>query len=462
VSHGRVGSSGLTWLAGDHHVHTRYSADGQYRVIDQVRHASAYGLGWMVITDHGSVPHVKVGLEKVNRDIRAARAEFAGMLMFQGMEWNVPAADHGTVFVHPGADEVAVLKEFGRAFDGLVTGASASTPANEALAVAGVRFLAGAVSGNRIPDALFLANHPSHKGIDSPHEIRAWRDAAPDIAVGMEAAPGHQARGIKAPDGRVGHRGAYDKRPNADSFAGYPPDSYRTYGGFDWMTATVGGLWDSLLAEGRPWWITTNSDVHDVHYGDFWPGYYSRTHVGARGASHAGVMEGIRRGRIWVDHGGLIDGLDVRLRVKGTDPGVPLGGTLTVRRGSGIELVIGIDLAARPNRAQFVPNLARVDVIVGDVTGPVADRDAFTTPRTTVVRSYDTSTASGHVTLTYDVGAVDRPMYVRVRGHDGNRTAPGLLGAGIDPAGPAQDVAGDADPWRDLWFYANPIWVVPR
>jgi len=31
------------------------------------------------------------------------------------------------------------------------------------------------------------------------------------------------------------------------------------------MTATVGGLWDSLLAEGKPWWITANSDSHKVY-----------------------------------------------------------------------------------------------------------------------------------------------------------------------------------------------------
>src|SRR5262249_20061307 len=32
-----------------------------------------------------------------------------------------------------------------------------------------------------------------------------------------------------------------------------PLESYRTWGGFDWFTATVGGLWDSMLAKGRPW-----------------------------------------------------------------------------------------------------------------------------------------------------------------------------------------------------------------
>lgn len=52
-------------------------------------------------------------------------------------------------------------------------------------------------------------------------------------------------------------------------------------------------------------------------------------------------------------------------------------------------------------------------------------------------------------------------MYVRLRGTDGNRSAVGLRGASVDPAGPAVDVLGDADPWKDLWFYSNPVWVLP-
>ncbi|MEP6796697.1 MAG: hypothetical protein ABI890_01055, partial [Lapillicoccus sp.] len=43
------------WLAGDHHIHTQHSSDAQYRVADQVQHGSAFGLDWMVITDHGSL-----------------------------------------------------------------------------------------------------------------------------------------------------------------------------------------------------------------------------------------------------------------------------------------------------------------------------------------------------------------------------------------------------------------------
>jgi hypothetical protein len=483
------GGGGYRWLAGDHHVHTRYSHDGVYPVIDHVRHARAYGLDWMVITDHGSGPHARIGVEKVNPDIRAARDAVPDILIFQGLEWNIPAAEHGTVFVHPGEGEVAVLKEFEKAFDGVVTDATASTPANEALAVAGVDFLAAAVDQDRVRDALFLANHPARNGIDAPHEIRAWRDAQPRIAVGFEGAPGHQAAGIPAPGGPGGGRGYYDGGPGPDSFPGYPPESYRTWGGFDWMTATVGGLWDSLLAEGRPWWITANSDSHRVHldsaeqgpdsdyntdgfftapvyrgrhltwYADFWPGFYSRTHVGCTNVSYAAVMAGLRAGRIWVDHGNLLRGLAAWV-VSGDDR-VPLGGTIVASRRQPTRLVLDLDLATTPNWGRFVPRLAKVDVIRGAVTGPVTDRDVFTTPDTRVVRTFDTSTSSGSVRITYDLGPVDEPCYLRLRGSDGRRSAPGHLGAAVDPAGPAIDVPGNADPWVDLWFYTNPIWVLP-
>ncbi|MDT0346239.1 PHP domain-containing protein [Streptomyces litchfieldiae] len=481
----------LLWLAGDHHIHTQYSPDGQYRVVDQVGNGARFGLDWMVITDHGNVNHSRIGVEKVNPDIREARDRYEDTLVFQGLEWNIPAAEHGTVFVHPGNNEVSVLKQFETDYDGGVKGATDNTPANEALAIAGLNFLAEQIQRRKVKDALMLANHPARQGVDSPHEIRGWRDAQPRIAVGFEGAPGHQASGIPAPHGAGSGRGYYTSSPGARSFPGYPAESYRTWGGFDWMTATVGGLWDSLLAEGKPWWITANSDSH-VNYadtssrpagsnydangyhgdpvyrgsglnltaGDFWPGQYSRTHVGSYGFSYAAVMEGIRAGRIWVDHGGLISGINARVR--GGNRSATLGGSLHVRRGTDVELSLEISLANGPNWAQFVPKLARVDVIRGAVTGAVSDKDTFHAPETKVVKSFEVNESTGSVRLTYRLGRVENPLYLRVRGTDGNRSQPGLNGSDVDPAGPALDVLGDADPWLDLWFYTNPIWVLPE
>lgn len=484
---------GFLWLSGDHHIHTQYSNDGKYRVVDQVRQGARHGLDWLVITDHGNATHARIGVEKVNPDIRQARAAYEDTLVFQGLEWNIPAAEHGTVFVHPGKNEVAVLKQFETDYDGGVKGATDSTPANEALAIAGLNFLAEQVRRRKVKDVLMLANHPARKGIDSPHELRAWRDATSArhrIAVGMEGAPGHQAGGIAAPLGMGRARGIYDNSPGANSFPGYPPESYRTWGGFDWMTATVGGLWDSLLAEGKPWWITANSDSHHVYTdtavrggpdsdytangrhtdavyggkidlteGDYWPGQYSRTHVGAAGFSYAAVMDGIRAGRVWVDHGQLISGLDVR--VSGGSRWATLGGALHVKKGTKVTLTVDVALAGGPNWAGFVPKLARVDVIQGDVTGTPADKDTFTAPTAKVVTSYEVNKSTGTVRFTRHLGRVDRPLYVRLRGSDGNRSAVGAMGAAVDPSGPAIDIVGDADPWRDLWFYSNPVWVLP-
>ena len=117
---------------------------------------------------------------------------------------------------------------------------------------------------------LVIAHHASRSatglgvyGQDTPREFRNGNNAAPDVYIGFEGAPGHQAGPLNG-----GARGGYGNHP--------------TYGGFDQMTARVGGLWDSLLGEGRRWWITATSDSH-VHWtrggSDFWPGEYSKTYV---------------------------------------------------------------------------------------------------------------------------------------------------------------------------------------
>ncbi|MFE2751659.1 hypothetical protein ACFXGA_06610 [Actinosynnema sp. NPDC059335] len=307
------------------------------------------------------------------------------------------------------------------------------------------------------------------------------------MAVGMEGAPGHQAAGIRTADGgRGGARGYYDGAPNQDSFPGFAPTAaenpYRTYGGFDWMTAKVGGLWDSLLAEGRPWWVTATSDAHQVHldtfkpgagdhnatgsrgapvdtgtpqvYGDYWPGFYSSTLVGADSKSYVDVMRGMQAGRVVAVHGRLIDGLTVRVRSlgEGDARGVTIGGRTFVRRGDDVEVVVEVDLARGANFGGAVPRLAKVDLIAGPVTGPAADRDAFSAPGTQVVGQFEVPrTARGTVRFTHAFRRVEGAFYLRLRGSDGNRlTADGH---------PVMDVVGDADPWSDLWFYANPVFV---
>jgi len=500
------GKDGYVWLSGDHHLHSQYSNDAMFRIEDQARRAVAGGLDWIVITDHGNEPFAAHSITPQREDMLAARERFGDeLLIFNGLEWNIPAGEHTTLMMAPGEQEAKVLQEFVDRFDANVVDARSGTPENEALALEALTFLDRTRTTGRLEDVLVLPNHPARKGIDSPAELRAWQDAAPDVVIGFEGAPGHQAASL--PAGMARGRGLYDGGASEHSFPGYPEESYRTWGGFDWMTATVGGMWDSLLAEGRRWWITTTSDGHQgcgdwvknpvddlqqtgyadipyneagdtfettgvfpppvnagrpvVEYSSFTPGAYNRTWVAAEDRSHRAVMEAMRAGRMWVCFGDLIASLEMSLQVtgmRGTRHRAGLGETLRVAEPTEVELTLSIETASQVNYAGLLPRLARVDLIVGTVTGPAADSSTTVAPDTRVVHSWDTTDQDGTLELRYAF-TLEEDSYLRVRGTDGKRSQPGFLGADIDPQGPALDVPGEVDAWEDLWFYTNPIFA---
>lgn len=523
---GAAGDPQLDWLVGDHHVHTQYSHDAKYRLAQQLDAAERYGVDWLAFTEHSNFAHAERGVFSELDQIQQER-DARELLIFQGLEWYIPAAEHGSVLIAPGADSARVLRAFELAWDGKLNKwerpADAAQQAEwERRAAEAIAWLGAQKRDGVIEDAVVLANHPLRLGIDSPHELRAWRDADPAIMIGMEGSPGAQGSAIARTVNPGDQRGEYTNAPRADSWPGFPADAYRPYGGFDWATATVGGLWDAMLAEGKPFWITANSDNHltvkdtwaigpypegepyaslpnefdrwsvlgkrpdPVDTGqpqggsDFWPGQFSRLHTGVTTRSYAGVLEAMRLGRMWVDHGHLLHGLDVRVRPTmpgrgngrgngagqgwGNAAGVAatLGGRITVRRGHDVELVITITTTDYVNAAGIVPQLAHVDVIAGPITGESADRDAIRAPETRVVRRFDTSGRRGTFTLTQTFENVDRPFYVRLRGSDGKRLGVGYHGAAVDPAGPQRHGDGEGDPWQDTWFYANPVFVDVR
>ncbi|WP_405534528.1 PHP domain-containing protein [Streptomyces sp. NBC_00075] len=504
----RLGGSDprLAYLVGDHHIHTVYSHDAKYTFSQLAAAGEKFGLDWMVFTEHSNFGHAQYGAPLEHAEILKARKENPRQLIFQGLEWYIPGAEHCTVFSPPGKNEVDLLTKFESAYDGKLLGytegsaGATDTARNEAHAVKAIKWLAEQRRTGYVDDVLVLANHPMRLGIDSPHEMRNWRDAGreggkegdPGIMIGMEGAPGAQGAAIPGWRGATSIRGEYENKPSAQSWAGYPADGYLTYGGFDWATATVGGLWDSMLAEGSLFSITTNSDAHRIVFdtwkngdwpagqnfdntgklpdpvntdapqpgSDFWPGQFSRTHVGVTGYGYRAVMQGMRAGRVWLDHGHLLDGLDVRLtRDCESGRGVTLGGRLRVRRGEKLTLNITVTSASRLNPQGILPELAHVDVIRGAVRGPVTDRDTWKAPDTKVVKSKDVTGRTGTYTLRVPITAGDESFYVRLRGSDGNRHGAGYLGASVDPHGPIPHEPGNGDPWADTWFYSNPVFV---
>lgn len=488
----------LAYLVGDHHVHSVYSHDAKYTFSQLAQAAARYGLDWMVFNEHSNFGHANYGAKLEHAEIVKARAANPRQLIFQGLEWYIPAAEHCTVFAAPGPHETDLLTQFELAYDGKLLGytegaaGATDTARNEGHAVKAIKWLAEQRRSGYVDDVLVIANHPLRLGIDSPHEMRAWRDAAPEIMIGMEGAPGAQGAALPGWRSPTSIRGEYENKPSAQSWAGYPAEAYVTYGGFDWATATVGGLWDSMLAEGSLYSITTNSDNHRTVFdtwkngdwpagqnfdntgklpdpvntdtpqpgSDFWPGEFSRTHVGVTRYGYRSVMAGLRAGRVWVDHGHLLDGLDVRVkRDCDSGRGVTLGGRLRVRKGERITLYVTVTSASRPNPQGILPELAHVDVIRGAVRGPVADRDTWRAPDTRVVATKDVSGRKGTYTLRIPLTAGDESFYVRLRGSDGKRHGTGYLGASVDPHGPIPHEPGDGDPWADTWFYSNPVFV---
>ncbi|MEZ5285383.1 MAG: hypothetical protein R2712_11375 [Vicinamibacterales bacterium] len=89
-----------------------------------------------------------------------------------------------------------------------------------------------------------------------------------------------------------------------------------------------------------------------------------------------------------------------------------------------------------------------MDLITGDVTGPAADRDGFRNESTKVVARFTPSSweRSGDVVTVRTTLTAARDMYLRVRG---------TSGADLEPS---MDEIGE-DPWSDLWFYSNPVFI---
>lgn len=458
--------SGGVWLAGDHHIHTRYSGDGQYEIEQQVAHAAAHGLHWCVITDHGSRSHDKVALEQAYPALLAARKKHPGIIVFQGLEWNIPAAEHGSVILPVTDDEARRIAEFEARYDER-NESLANTPAStEADAVAGVKYLQGLS-----PRPLFIAHHPARRGLDSPREMRAWSDAGPDVTRGFEGTPGHQGATL------VGKtRGYYGGKPSAASFPGYPPESFLTWGGYDWYVSEVGGVWDSLLGEGRPWYITANSDSHR-HFkdrtivdsstlaakgyvtptdrkadtatnSDFHPGEYTKTWVYAPRREPRAVLEAIRSGNMFTVLGDLIDRCELFAEAGGR--AAPMGGTLPlVRAGQDVTLTLRVRVPSGQNFGGKRPALHHIDIIAGDIRGRSQNPDAIRNESTRVVRTLAASEAKRdgeHLSFSYRFPNVRQSFFVRVRGTN------------TDVDAPRQDTQG-VDPWDDLWFYSNPVMV---
>ena len=189
----------------------------------------------MVATDHGGPNHSKVNLEKAYPELVLSRELVPEVIQFFGLELNPPGADHSSLIIPNDDNEAQQLFVLESKFDRAEVFPIDPERNTEPRMIQALEFM-----DKLKPKPILIANHPSRSaqkgkqyGLDDPAELRKWNDTAPEVSVGMAGAPGHQAATLN-PDNTPklkGFRGGYGRLP--------------TRGGFDPMTARLGGFWDS-------------------------------------------------------------------------------------------------------------------------------------------------------------------------------------------------------------------------
>lgn len=462
---------GRRWLAGDHHIHSRYSVgwdreqeppapilggDAIYPTTTNAAMARRFGLEWMVTTDHGGPNHAKLNRDFAYPELVASRAAIPEVIQFYGMEFDTPGADHSTLIIAHSERERQELYFLESNF-----AKHEHWPADESRDTE-ARMLEALRAMDELPEKpVVIANHPSRSasaigefGMTTPEELRAWNDTAPEVAVGMAGAPGHQGffeyRSGPTPTRMEEYFSDLDAARPRGGYGG-PLGKAPTLGGFDQMTAIVGGVWDAMLGEGRRWWITANSDSH-IHASeggiDFWPGEYSKTFVHAR-KHHDSILDGLRQGRVFVATGDLVTSLEIEVR-RGEQAITMLGETLVVDGPGELHVRVRLEDPAEPNARGRVPELARVDLLVGPVGTRAASQDENENPGTRVEARFDPAssgwTRRGEIIEIEHVFDVEGSVYLRLRGTSTDQLEP-------EPDPPIED------PWTDLWFYTNPVFV---
>lgn len=525
------------WTTGDFHQHTLYT-DGATNFDFVMSMDYDYGLDWWFNSEHGGArvtdgnghywddpAHYPANpilgdvamsgghqvmyrwqslRDFVYADIVRNRALYPGQLIGSGLEWNPPGHEHCSTGIV--AEDASALSAFEFMFDrsdddtsriGEVTPygvlakqngrtyvwtdgvkkSSSKTPADAHLdSVAACAWMQDQFASGLIDNGYIVFAHVERAGTWSAakgggYNIESFRDfnnAAPEVCFGFEGAPGHQANGDRGGFGSGAAGGG-------------------TYGGAGYYTATLGGLWDALLGEGRHWFNFASSDYHRHHTAggdDFFPGEYQRNYIKVVDKDRNGkrsldeVVDGMRSGNSFHVMGDLIDHLEFSATGLGGE--AEMGEDLFLSQKQGFfrwfkknPVVIEIKFhSPAVNGNGDKPVVDHIDLIAGDITGlvsPSAPQYTKATNESTRILATFTSKDwrmdhEGNITIRYLIKDLEKSTYFRLRGTNvapntafetdaaGNPLADSLATANLG-------LDGAEEAWKDLWFYSNPVFV---
>jgi len=505
------------YMKGDFHQHTTYT-DGSYTIGHMMSKNNQFGLDWWANSEHGGgsvrngrisgsetgtelseywddyKPNPIIGTSvmksghqemwrwQVLRDssfceVLKARSLYPSKTILQSLEFNIPGHEHGSMGIitnqFSATPNCNPLAEFEFKFDngdadlagGVAQGWTKSTFSGHTKALEALTWLK-----NNYPAASYLViAHPERKPQNERGytiaSIRDMNNTAPTICFGFESIPGHH---------KESERGGF----SSTSIGG------GTYGGSGYFSATVGGLWDALLSEGRKFWLFSNSDCHSES-GDFYPGEYQKNHTYTSGKSAQNIVDGLRSGNNWVATGDLIDSLIYHIEVidKKIKQGT-MGSGLIIPTGKSIK----ITLKARDPQANNFnsyssyknPELNHIDLISGEITKKVdplsPDYNKETVNTTSVIARFDAhggnvdgvglvsekwkSLGNGWVEMSLIIPTVTHSVYFRLRGTNHGLNIKNETDANGNPLPDTLMGANNASKaFADLWFYSNPISV---
>jgi len=334
------------WLKVDTHTHTKFS-DGARTVDEVLNRASVYGCDAVAITDHTDL-NLQAATREYFDAIERARTKRPNMIVFAGVEWNIPpenGQEHVTILVAPELEKQ--LTAFKERFDDL----NRSTR-DRKTAAEGLRWLAANATSTDGIVPVGVYEHPSRadaSSMENVKDIKAWR-AINDVVIGFAGAPGHQG----------------NKPIGSYQYKEVPIDRW------DPAAARVGDAWDTLLGSGLDIWAAyAPSDFHSeslTGLGDYWPGQFSETWVYASERSSAGILRALRAGSFFADHGRIVREVELRVNATGLARPAGAGEVIAVRKDA--EVTVDLSLKVPPDAWRPGPNhVDQVEIIAIDRDG---------------------------------------------------------------------------------------------
>lgn len=337
------------YLIFDPHTHTEYS-DGTISQTELVALAIRSRCDVLALTDHSDIQ----GVSSPTRfnEIDALRAANPNIIIFSGLEINIPSyngREHLSLITHPNQERRTLT-----ALRALAEKENDDSEDKDITRAFDEDFFRGVNSYNRNgADTLVIYNHPSRMDgntIENKNDFIAWNRWSPHL-IGFEGGPGHQ---------NTEPHGLYE-------------DTMQTVNRWDHIAANVGDVWDQMLGSGyQLWGAIASSDFHDLSF-DYAPCTFARTHLEVGERTHQGVMDALRAGTFWADHGRILNRYNFSATLNETPapayPGsvVQLGETKNITLN--VEINRGPGALGKPLTVEFISNcIDGLPAIVGTST----------------------------------------------------------------------------------------------